>query len=75
MATGRRLLGSAPAKPLGVWLVRRLIPAAVLADGRAAVEAGSIRAGRLGFVGAAVIILLWAITIGALIWGGVRVWR
>src|SRR5918993_3999071 len=54
--------------PLGVWLVRRLIPAAVLADSRAAVDAGSVRAGRFGLVGAAVIILLWIATTVGLIW-------
>src|SRR5918993_1589013 len=40
--------------PLGVWLVRRLIPATVLADSRAAVEAGTVRAaGRVGWIGSA----------------------
>ena len=61
--------------PLGVWLVRRLIPPAVLADSRAAVEAGSVRPGRVGLVGAAVIILLWIATTAWLIWLGVRISR
>ena len=54
--------------PLGVWLVRRLIPAVVLADSRAAVDAGAVHAGRVGFIGAAVIVVLWMVTIAALIW-------
>ena len=59
--------------PLGVWLVRRLIPATVIADARAAVDAGVVRAGRVGLAGAIAIVALWVLTIVAMIWAGLRI--
>ena len=60
--------------PLGIWLVRRLIPAVVLADSRARVESEAIQTIRIGLLGAAVIILLWVAMIGALVWGALKFW-
>ena len=60
--------------PAGVWLVRRLIPPAVLADSRARVETEPERAALIGQVGGAVIVVLWAATAVALVWVGVRLW-
>lgn len=44
--------------PGGIWLAVRLIPAEVLEDARAAVAAQGVD-GRVGYVGMAVIILMW----------------
>jgi len=51
--------------PLGVWLVRRLIPPAVLTACREKVESGESVSRRVGLVGATVIVALW---VAMIIW-------
>ena len=51
----------------GLWLAVRLIPPEVMADARAATAAQSIE-GNAGRVGAIMIVLLWMIIIGGLIY-------
>jgi len=54
--------------PLGVALVRWLIPPQVLADCREQADAGIDKKIRIGFVGAAVIVVLWIATVLLLVW-------
>ena len=54
--------------PLGILLVRRLIPPVVLADSRTLVDEGATYGGRIGLVGAVVIISLWMLTLAAIGW-------
>jgi uncharacterized membrane protein YkvA (DUF1232 family) len=60
--------------PVGIWLVRRLIPATVLVESRIQIEAGNSPATQIGKVGATIIVLLWVVTIVALFWIGRRLW-
>jgi uncharacterized membrane protein YkvA (DUF1232 family) len=52
--------------PAGVWLVLRLVPAELLAELRA--EAALRSARPVSRAGAAVIVLLWILGAGALLW-------
>ncbi len=58
--------------PLGIALVRRAVPAAVLAECRLRAAEASAGAGRLGRVAAVVIVLVWLVLLGVL---GVGVWH
>jgi uncharacterized membrane protein YkvA (DUF1232 family) len=60
--------------PIAIWVVRRLIPSAVLAEGRAKAEADAVGAPGIGMAGAVVIVLLWAATIAAIAWAGFAWW-
>jgi uncharacterized membrane protein YkvA (DUF1232 family) len=62
--------------PGAIWLVRKMIPPAVLAESRALVDAGAgSGSSRIGRVGAIVIAVLWVIVIVGLTWGGIVWWR
>ena len=60
--------------PLGVLLVRRMIPPAVLAESRERLEAGAVPEARVGWVAAAVIVVLWAVAAVGVAWGVVAWW-
>ena len=53
--------------PGGLWLAVRLIPAEVMADARAAATAQGVD-GRIGKVGAAIVIGMWIIIFSALLY-------
>lgn len=53
--------------PGGLWLAVRLIPAEVMADARAAAAAQGVD-GRVGKVGAAIVIGMWIIIFSALLY-------
>jgi uncharacterized membrane protein YkvA (DUF1232 family) len=62
--------------PAGIWLVRRLIPPAVLADARARIEAGERPAGRLGYLAAGAVVAAWVATVVIIAWVGYRrMWK
>lgn len=55
--------------PGGLWLAVQLIPAEVLAEARERVAASGLReAGGVGFVGAALIVLVWVAGLAGLIY-------
>jgi len=54
--------------PLGILLVIRLIPAEVLAECRQRSEAIVGRATRAGKIAAAVIVLIWILSAGLVVW-------
>lgn len=55
--------------PGGLWLVVQLLPAEVLAEARQRVAASGLReAGGVGFVGAALIVLVWVAGLAGLIY-------
>jgi uncharacterized membrane protein YkvA (DUF1232 family) len=58
--------------PAGIWLMLRLIPAAVFAEHRATAEAASQRP--VSRVGAAIVILLWLAIAASVVWS-VRAYR
>lgn len=60
--------------PLGLWLVRKLISEAVMTDCRAAVENGAMKVGRVGLIGAMVVIGLWLLAAVGLIRGGLSIY-
>jgi uncharacterized membrane protein YkvA (DUF1232 family) len=60
--------------PLGVAIVRRLIPADVLSECRTRAEDGADQRVKIGLVGAAVIVALWLVTIVLLAWGTYGLW-
>ena len=60
--------------PLGVLLVRRMIPPAVLAESRERVDAGAVPGARVGWVAPAVIVVLWAVAAAGVVWGVVAWW-
>ena len=60
--------------PLGILLVKRLIPDDVLAECRAQVAQGGRKATVLPWIGAAVIGLIWLATLAMMIWATWRWW-
>jgi len=59
--------------PLGIALAIRLIPAEVLDEARQ--KAGQSRAGRMGWVGAGLIVLAWLLIAGTLVFVVFRFWK
>jgi uncharacterized membrane protein YkvA (DUF1232 family) len=51
--------------PIGIWLARRLIPPALMAEFRAAAEARALPVSR---VAACVVIALWVVCAAAILW-------
>ena len=58
--------------PLGILLLRRLIPDEVLNECRAQAESGGRRATLLPWIGAAIIGIIWLATLAAMLYG---TWR
>ena len=61
--------------PLGILVVRRLIPKIVLDEARAQVEAENVTRPNIGIVGAGFIVALWVATVVLLVWVTMRWWR
>lgn len=53
--------------PVGLWLAVRLIPAEVMADAQATAAAQGVN-GRVGTVGAAIIVVTWVMIFAALLY-------
>jgi uncharacterized membrane protein YkvA (DUF1232 family) len=59
--------------PLGIWLTLRLIPAEVMIDCRAEAIRRELVDGPARWLGVAVVVMLWALTVALI--GAVVVWR
>lgn len=56
--------------PAGIWLVLRLVPPRLVEEHRAAIDA--LPPGGAGWIAAAVIVGLWLVTLGVIVWGVAR---
>jgi uncharacterized membrane protein YkvA (DUF1232 family) len=58
--------------PVGIWLTLRLIPPGVMADARCTAAQAEVTGAGVGWVAAALIVLVW---LAVMVWAGSFLWR